>query len=315
MLTFRVHKKSAINDIAPHPSARVALSVGRDRSLRLIDLTKGKVVAVQDLGGREPREVRYAPDGASFAVLFDSEVVVHDASTAEPRTRVALPDSVVKFVSFAFLPTRGGGGSRGGDDCCLAIGCEGGALLLASLRDGSALALHQTGHAGRVRCVAATAAAADALLFTLGADAVVLVWDAAALLAGGASPPAPSQRLLAAKGFRGTCLTLVETPAPARLAPPTVAGAAAASGASAGPGGGATVLASKKTKEKAQQRPSATSAGSAAAASASAPAAAGAAAVNGAARGPGAPPDPAPQAPSGSRPEKRKRRVAFASTD
>lgn len=320
VLTFRVHKKAAINDVAPHPTARVALSVGRDRSLRLIDLTKGKVVAVQDMGGREPREVRYSPDGSAFAVLFDSEVVVHDAATAEPRTRVSLPDAVVKFVSFAFVPLRGGGGggSGGGDSCCLAIGCEGGALLLASPRDGAPLALHQTGHAGRVRCVAATAAAADALVFTLGADAVVHVWQAAALLAA-ATPAAPLQRLLAAKGFRGTCLTLVEAPAPSRPAPHGGA-AAAGEAAVAGPassGGGAAVPPGKKKVGGAQQRPSA--AGSSDAAPAGGAAGGGAAAAAAAAGGGAAPKDaPPPHAASGAggkRPEKRKRQVAFAPTE
>ena len=223
VLTFRVHKKSAINDVAPHPSARVALSVGRDRSLRLIDLTKGKVIAVQDMGRSEPKEVKYAPAGdAIFAVLFDSEVVIHDAGTAEPRCRVALPDSVVKFVTFAFVRLADA-------RFALAIGCEGGSLLFADPLTGAALGpLISTGHAGRVRCIAA----AGSLVFTAGADAVVHVWRAADLLPpaapGVAKSPEPSQRLVAAKGFRGTCLTVVEQPQPA-VAGDAKAGAGAVS--------------------------------------------------------------------------------------
>jgi len=224
-----VHKKSAINDVAPHPSARVALSVGRDRSLRLIDLTKGKVIAVQDMGRSEPKEVHYAPAGdAIFAVLFDSEVVIHDAGTADPRCRVALPDSVVKFVTFAFVRLADA-------RFALAIGCEGGSLLLADPLTGAALGpLIPTGHAGRVRCIAA----AGSLVFTAGADAVVHVWRSADLLPpaapGVAKTPEPVQRLVAAKGFRGTCLTVVEQPRPAVASDAKTGAGAVSSGVGSG---------------------------------------------------------------------------------
>ena len=196
-----------MNDVASHPSSRVALSVGRDRSLRLIDLTKGKVIAVQSMGTREPKEVRYSPDGAKFAVLFDSGVVIHNATSAEPMFRVELPESVVKFVSFAFV---GLPGVRAAERYCLAVGCEGGALLLVD-QDGRLLAMVSTGHTGRVRCIAA--ASSSDLLFTVGADAVVFMWSVASIVEACAAKtvPTPLQRLTNAAGFRGTCLTLVES--------------------------------------------------------------------------------------------------------
>ena len=197
------------------------MSVGRDKSLRLIDLTKGKIIAVQNLGIQEPKEVRYSPDGTIFAVLFDSEVVLHDAASAEPRYRIALPDSVVKFVSFSFAKSVGITSETGGA-YCLAIGCEGGMLLLADMT-GSSIASVQTGHAGRVRCVAASEN--SGLIFTVGADAVVHVWRTADLLCQrptGSRQAAnftesgclPLQRLVSAQGFRGTCITLIEGSVP-----------------------------------------------------------------------------------------------------
>jgi hypothetical protein len=190
------HRK-AINAVAAHPSARVALSVGRDKSFRLIDLTKGKVIAVKETEA-EPKDVLYSKGGESFAILFDTSAVVYNASTAEPTSQIALPDGTLKFTSFGFVQISGK--ER------IALGGEGGALLISEL-DGTAAALLATGHAGRVRCIKASQNAG--IVATVGADAVVLVWRAEDLL----SPSAvPLHRLQSASGLRGTCLALVDDP-------------------------------------------------------------------------------------------------------
>lgn len=255
-------RKGAINDIAPHPSARVALSVGRDRSLRLIDLTKGKVIAVQDMGAREPREVRYSPDASVFAVLFDSQVVLHNAATAEPQCNIELPPSIVKFVSYEFLTlpqpvmrslpagNTKGSASQAQPETCLAIGCEGGSLLLAGL-DGNTLATVETGHAGRVRCIRAS----HEHLFTVGADAVVHVWLIADLLSSGkrSAPPQPVQKLTAAAGFRGTCLALV-FPSKSQTQTPTTGPTATTLDATAPPSSAASATSRSAPKTKVQHK-------------------------------------------------------------
>jgi hypothetical protein len=196
--------RKACNSIASHPSARVALSVGRDLTLRLIDLMKGKVIATKSTP-QEPREVRYTADGNAFAIMFDSSIVVYDTSTAEPSSTVLLPENTTKFATFEFV--QAGGQER------IAAGCEGGALLLAEL-DGTTVSQIATGHVGRVRCISASQ---RGLLFTVGADAVVLMWTTEDLIA---APATPLHRLQAAAGFRGTCLAITGDAAVPTLSKP-----------------------------------------------------------------------------------------------
>jgi len=42
--------KGRVNSVAVHPSGKVALSVGKDRALRMWDLMRGKGVASTKLG-------------------------------------------------------------------------------------------------------------------------------------------------------------------------------------------------------------------------------------------------------------------------
>ncbi|EKM81619.1 hypothetical protein AGABI1DRAFT_69942, partial [Agaricus bisporus var. burnettii JB137-S8] len=64
--TLKGHK-GRVNSIAVHPSGKVALSVGKDRALRMWDLMRGKGVASTKLG-KEGETVRWSVDGKLFVV-------------------------------------------------------------------------------------------------------------------------------------------------------------------------------------------------------------------------------------------------------
>ncbi|KIK63233.1 hypothetical protein GYMLUDRAFT_41562 [Collybiopsis luxurians FD-317 M1] len=64
--TLRGHK-GRVNSVDVHPSGKVALSVGKDRMLRMWDMMRGKGVASVKLG-KEGELVRWSTDGEVFAV-------------------------------------------------------------------------------------------------------------------------------------------------------------------------------------------------------------------------------------------------------
>lgn len=73
--TLKGHK-GRVNSVAVHPSGKVALSVGKDRALRMWDLMRGKGCASTKLG-KEGEIVRWSVDGSLFAVQSGSTIDVY----------------------------------------------------------------------------------------------------------------------------------------------------------------------------------------------------------------------------------------------
>lgn len=105
MLTMRGHK-GRINSIATHPSGRVALSVSRDKYLRLWDLTKGKPAFVNALP-TEGLLVKWGGvkgEGELFYIMYPHCIAVFDGATGTPlhvlrppKSKKALQPRLVDF--------------------------------------------------------------------------------------------------------------------------------------------------------------------------------------------------------------------------
>ncbi|KAF8902384.1 WD40-repeat-containing domain protein [Gymnopilus junonius] len=91
--------KGRVNSIAVHPSGKVALSVGKDRALRMWDLMRGKGVASTKLG-KEGEIVRWSVDGSKFLVQSGSSMDVYDTNMVLLHT-ITHPSRIhdVKFCS------------------------------------------------------------------------------------------------------------------------------------------------------------------------------------------------------------------------
>ncbi|CCM02642.1 uncharacterized protein FIBRA_04746 [Fibroporia radiculosa] len=68
--------KGRVNSLAVHPSGKVALSVGKDKTLRMWDLMRGKGSASTKLG-KEAEVVRWSIDGSLFVVLSQSTMDIY----------------------------------------------------------------------------------------------------------------------------------------------------------------------------------------------------------------------------------------------
>ncbi|CAN6656864.1 protein Mak11p [Trichomonascus vanleenenianus] len=74
--------KGEINDTAVHPTGKIALSVGVDRTLRLWNLMTGKKASVLKLR-TEGRKVKWSSDGSYFVVAYDRMLEVYDSATSK----------------------------------------------------------------------------------------------------------------------------------------------------------------------------------------------------------------------------------------
>ncbi|KAG6844748.1 hypothetical protein H0H87_004080 [Tephrocybe sp. NHM501043] len=68
--------KGRVNAVAVHPSGKVALSVGRDKTLRMWDLMRGKGSASTKLG-KEGEIARWSTDGSLFVVQSGSTIDIY----------------------------------------------------------------------------------------------------------------------------------------------------------------------------------------------------------------------------------------------
>ncbi|CAL1714478.1 unnamed protein product [Somion occarium] len=74
---YSLHPKmGSVNSVAIHPSGKVALSVGKDRTLRMWDLMRGKGTASTKLG-KEGELVRWSVDGSRFLVQTQSTIDIY----------------------------------------------------------------------------------------------------------------------------------------------------------------------------------------------------------------------------------------------
>ncbi|WRT63591.1 uncharacterized protein IL334_000514 [Kwoniella shivajii] len=65
-----------VNHVDVHPTGRVALSVGKDNTLKMWDLMRGRGAASLPLGS-EPEMVKFSQTGTHFAVLFPRKIQIY----------------------------------------------------------------------------------------------------------------------------------------------------------------------------------------------------------------------------------------------
>ena len=72
--------KEPVNDVAVHPTGKIALSVGRVNTLRLWNLIEGRCAFTRRLRGSADK-VCWNEDGTSYALVVNTTVQVYDAGS------------------------------------------------------------------------------------------------------------------------------------------------------------------------------------------------------------------------------------------
>lgn len=78
--TVGVHKKG-VNSLAVHPSGRLALTVGRDECLAMVNLVRGRRSFCCKLS-KEASLVEFDYGGERFYMVVEEKVTVHDSEDA-----------------------------------------------------------------------------------------------------------------------------------------------------------------------------------------------------------------------------------------
>ncbi|KAH9893158.1 WD40 repeat-like protein [Cubamyces lactineus] len=209
--TLKGHK-GRVNSVAVHRSCKVALSVGKDRTLRMWDLMRGKGSASTKIG-KEGELVRWSTDGSFFAVQAQNTIDIY-STEMELLHSITHPSRLhdIKFCKRA-----------DGDGELLFAGGEDKKLSVYDVpRDHAkvpTIIAEMVGHSNRVKAVdwmrialpGGATRQSTTLVCTISSDGKVRLFDLAAL-------PASSETKVElqpvaeydTKGTRLTCLALAD---------------------------------------------------------------------------------------------------------
>jgi len=139
LVTLKAHKGGVI-DFSVHPSGKVALSIGKDKSMKLWDLVKGKSAFKTRLV-RAPQMVRWSPGGDTYCLVDDAKLTVYNAAENMVIQTITPPK---KITSLAFITST-----------LVALGCEEGILQCWDIVSGK-MTHDLVGHKIRVRTLSST---------------------------------------------------------------------------------------------------------------------------------------------------------------
>ncbi|KAF7317698.1 Glycosyltransferase family 39 protein [Mycena kentingensis (nom. inval.)] len=177
--------KGRVNSVAVHPSGKVALSVGKDRTLRMWDLMRGKGCASTKLG-KEAELVRWSPSGTLFVVQTGSTIDVYNTDMALLHT-VQHPSRLQDVLFCKRVPGFGEGE-------LLLAGAEDKKLSIYDMSSTDAehpprIVASMTGHENRVKAVqtldialpAGAPRASTTIVCTVSSDGKIHLYDLAAV--------------------------------------------------------------------------------------------------------------------------------------
>ncbi|KAH8833257.1 WD40-repeat-containing domain protein [Flagelloscypha sp. PMI_526] len=197
--TLKGHK-GRVNSVGVHPSGKLALSVGKDRTLRMWDLMRGKGCASMKLG-KEAELVRWSSEGSMFAVQYGSNIDLYATDMKELGT-ISHPSRVVD-VLFCRLK----------DEDILLVGAEDKKLSAYSLADSSSPKMLAVfiGHTNRIKAIQIYSTSTTTVVCTASSDGKINLYNLASV-----HPSTDTDKVIEiepkasydTKGTRLTCLTV-----------------------------------------------------------------------------------------------------------
>lgn len=107
MKTIRAHK-GHVTSLSVHPSGKLALSVGTDKTLRTWNLINGRSAFIKNIK-QNAHLVRWSPDGDRYVVVVNDKVDIYKLETASVTGTVTNPKRIssVKFLNNSVLAVAG----------------------------------------------------------------------------------------------------------------------------------------------------------------------------------------------------------------
>ncbi|XP_065878928.1 uncharacterized protein [Euphorbia lathyris] len=166
--TIRAHRKG-VNDLSLHPSGKLALTVGRDECLAMLNLVRGRRSFYCRLG-KEASLVKFDLSGDKFFMVTEEKVGIHEAEDAKLVTELDCPKRVLCAAP--------------GENGLLFTGGEDRNITAWDTNSGKVAYCIEGAHSSRVKGIVVltkndVAAAEDPyLLASASSDGVIRVWDA-----------------------------------------------------------------------------------------------------------------------------------------
>ncbi|XP_014864318.1 PREDICTED: p21-activated protein kinase-interacting protein 1 [Poecilia mexicana] len=107
MTTIKAHK-GHVTSLSVHPSGKLALSVGTDKTLRTWNLINGRSAFIKNIK-QNAHIVRWSPDGDRYVVVVDDKIDIYKLETASVTGTIANPKRIssVKFLNNSVLAIAG----------------------------------------------------------------------------------------------------------------------------------------------------------------------------------------------------------------
>ncbi|KAM7379685.1 hypothetical protein PAMP_005219 [Pampus punctatissimus] len=105
--SIKAHK-GHVTSLSVHPSGKLALSVGTDKTLRTWNLTNGRSAFIKNIK-QNAHIVRWSPDGDKYVVVINDVVTLYDLETASVTGTLknAKRISSIKFLNNSILAVAG----------------------------------------------------------------------------------------------------------------------------------------------------------------------------------------------------------------
>ncbi|KAJ7623718.1 WD40-repeat-containing domain protein, partial [Roridomyces roridus] len=205
--------KGRVNCVAVHPSGKLALSVGKDRTLRMWDLMRGKGCASTKLG-KEAELVRWSTDGSLFVVQVASTIDLYN--TEMNLIHTLTHPSRIQDIKFCKRVN--------GQGDVLLVGAENKKLSIYEISNDPdtppRIVAEMTGHDNRVKALETLSIAlppasgrpSTTIVCTVSSDGNIRLFDLAALPAQRSSEVLEIKPVVEydTKGTRLTCVTLAD---------------------------------------------------------------------------------------------------------
>ncbi|XP_060901145.1 p21-activated protein kinase-interacting protein 1-like [Labrus mixtus] len=105
--SFKAHK-GHINSLSVHPSGKLALTVGTDKTLRTWNLIDGRSAFIKNIK-QNAHIVRWSPDGDKYVVVVNDQIDIYDLQTASVMGTIKNPKRIssIKFLNNSILVVAG----------------------------------------------------------------------------------------------------------------------------------------------------------------------------------------------------------------
>uniref|UniRef100_UPI0037E802AB p21-activated protein kinase-interacting protein 1-like n=1 Tax=Semicossyphus pulcher TaxID=241346 RepID=UPI0037E802AB len=105
--SIKAHK-GHVTSLSVHPSGKLALTVGTDKTLRTWNLINGRSAFIKNIK-QNAHIVRWSPDGDKYVVVVNDKVDIYDLQTASVTGTITNPKRIssVKFINNSILAVAG----------------------------------------------------------------------------------------------------------------------------------------------------------------------------------------------------------------